>query len=259
MSTPDLRSVGLILVILMTVIVSFLCGEIWGIPLNSMRKQDLHALGCNRWEAGWDLTGDLIWEKIKTGFESLTGWAFSKVMQHGHLQNEYNWTTEIKQKGRGWPHGRVVKFTCSASVAQGFTCPGFHRFGAWAQTRHGSSGHAEVASHKAQPEALTARIYNYVLGGFGKKKKDKVKETIKHCINLTRLAIHARQMLHKLEMVSQVLFLYLKCCHSGLELIKGSITSTCRLLCTLAYTERHTLIFMCISICLCVLVKGIWC
>ena len=32
------------------------------------------------------------------------------------------------------------------------------------------SGHAEAASHIAQPEALTTRIYVYVLGGFGKKK-----------------------------------------------------------------------------------------
>ena len=34
-------------------------------------------------------------------------------------------------------------------------------------------GHAEVASHTAQPEALTTRIYNSVLGGFGEKKKKK--------------------------------------------------------------------------------------
>ena len=33
-----------------------------------------------------------------------------------------------------------------------------------------SSSHAEVVSHIAQPEALTTRIYNYVLGVFGKKK-----------------------------------------------------------------------------------------
>ena len=41
---------------------------------------------------------------------------------------------------------------------------------------HGSSGHAEVVSHIAQPEAMTTRIYNYVLGGFGKKKKKKKKK-----------------------------------------------------------------------------------
>ena len=35
------------------------------------------------------------------------------------------------------------------------------------------SGHAEAVSHIAEPEAPTARIYNYVLGGFGDKKKKK--------------------------------------------------------------------------------------
>ena len=40
-------------------------------------------------------------------------------------------------------------------------------------TWHRSSGHAEVASYTAQPEALTTRIYNSVLGGFGEKKKRK--------------------------------------------------------------------------------------
>ena len=35
------------------------------------------------------------------------------------------------------------------------------------------SSHAEVAFHIAQPEALTTRIYNYVLGGLGEKKKRK--------------------------------------------------------------------------------------
>ena len=31
----------------------------------------------------------------------------------------------------------------------------------------------EAASHIAQPEAHTTRMYNYVLGGFGDKKKKK--------------------------------------------------------------------------------------
>ena len=43
-------------------------------------------------------------------------------------------------------------------------------------TEHRSSGHAEVASHIAQPEALTTRICNYVLGGFGEKKKKNQKK-----------------------------------------------------------------------------------
>ena len=42
----------------------------------------------------------------------------------------------------------------------------------------GSSGHAEVASYIAQPEALTTRMYNYVLGGFGEKKRKKRKERL---------------------------------------------------------------------------------
>ena len=43
----------------------------------------------------------------------------------------------------------------------------------WARTWHRSSGHAEAASHTPQPEALTTRIYNYVLGDFGENKKKK--------------------------------------------------------------------------------------
>ena len=39
-------------------------------------------------------------------------------------------------------------------------------------TWHCSSSHAEVASNIAQPEALITRIYNYVLRGFGEKKKE---------------------------------------------------------------------------------------
>ena len=54
---------------------------------------------------------------------------------------------------------------CSALEAQGFTGldPGCRQGTA-------SSGHAEVASHTAQPEGPATRIYNYVLGGFGEKK-----------------------------------------------------------------------------------------
>ena len=40
-------------------------------------------------------------------------------------------------------------------------------------TQNHSSGHAEVASHITQPEGPAASRYNYVLGGFGKKKKKK--------------------------------------------------------------------------------------
>ena len=64
----------------------------------------------------------------------------------------------------------MVKFTCSALAAQGFASSDPGR-------GHGTtlSGHAEAASHIAQPEALTARTYNYVLRGFGEKKKKKKK------------------------------------------------------------------------------------
>ena len=41
------------------------------------------------------------------------------------------------------------------------------------KTWHCSSGHAEAVSHVAQPEALTTRIYDYVLGGFGERKGKK--------------------------------------------------------------------------------------
>ena len=39
--------------------------------------------------------------------------------------------------------------------------------------RDGSVPHAEAMSHTAQPEGPTSRIYNYILGGFGEKKKKK--------------------------------------------------------------------------------------
>ena len=40
------------------------------------------------------------------------------------------------------------------------------------------SGHAEAASHMPQLEGPIARIYNYVLGGFGEKMKKKKKKKI---------------------------------------------------------------------------------
>ena len=62
----------------------------------------------------------------------------------------------------------MVKFMLSALAAQGFAGCRF-----WAWTWYCSSGHAEAASHTAQPEALTTRICDYVLGHFGEKKKKK--------------------------------------------------------------------------------------
>ena len=43
---------------------------------------------------------------------------------------------------------------------------------------HHLSGHSVAASHTAQPEALTTRIYNYVPGGFGEKKREKKKKRL---------------------------------------------------------------------------------
>ena len=72
----------------------------------------------------------------------------------------------FNKKLRGRPRGRVVKFVHSASAGPGFR--------SWAWTWHRSSGHDEAASHIAQLEALTTRIYNYILGGFGEKNKKKL-------------------------------------------------------------------------------------
>ena len=71
------------------------------------------------------------------------------------------------------PSGYVLAF-CLGS-------PGFSQLGSWAQTWHRLSGHAEAASHIAQPEWPTTGIYNYVLGGFGEKKKKKKKEDMIDC------------------------------------------------------------------------------
>ena len=42
-----------------------------------------------------------------------------------------------------------------------------------------SSSHTEAAAHIAEPEGPTTRIYNYVLGGFEEKKKEKKKISIR--------------------------------------------------------------------------------
>ena len=65
-----------------------------------------------------------------------------------------------------WP---VVKFTLQ------FSGPGFRWFGSRARTWHLSSGHAEAVSHMPQLEGHTTRIYNYVRGDFGEKKKEEKK------------------------------------------------------------------------------------
>ena len=63
-----------------------------------------------------------------------------------------------------WARGRVVGFTCSASVPQGFA-------DSWARTWHCLSGHAETASRIAQPEGPAARICSYVLGALGRRRR----------------------------------------------------------------------------------------
>ena len=59
-------------------------------------------------------------------------------------------------------------------------CPGFHRFGSWAQTWHCSSGHAEAVSHMPQLGPTTkknpATVYWGYLGRKSKKRKKKKKE-----------------------------------------------------------------------------------
>ena len=68
----------------------------------------------------------------------------------------------------GWPGGVVVKFAlCFGGL--GFTSldPGHG-------PTHCSSSHGVVASHTEEVEALTTRIDNYVLGGFGEEKKRKI-------------------------------------------------------------------------------------
>ena len=48
----------------------------------------------------------------------------------------------------------------------------------WARTWHRSSGHAEVASHMPQPEALTTRIYNYVPGGLWEEEEEEEEKEV---------------------------------------------------------------------------------
>ena len=69
---------------------------------------------------------------------------------------------------RGWPRGRVVMFTCSTLVAQGFA-------GADPGRGHGTAHQAAMrqASHMPHLEGPTAKIYNCVLGGFGERKAGK--------------------------------------------------------------------------------------
>ena len=62
----------------------------------------------------------------------------------------------------------MVKFVSSALAAQGFARLDA---GCGPSTADRTSSHAEVVAHIAELERVTARIYNYVLGDFGEKKK----------------------------------------------------------------------------------------
>ena len=72
---------------------------------------------------------------------------------------------------RGWPHGRMVKFVRSASVAQGFagSDPG-HRHG----TTHQTMLRWHPTCHNQKDTQLK---YTYVLGSFGEKKGGKKRGT----------------------------------------------------------------------------------
>ena len=60
----------------------------------------------------------------------------------------------------------MVKFACSTTVAPEFaSLDPVHT-----PTQH-SSSHAVVASHIEELEGLSTRIYNYVLGLWGEKRK----------------------------------------------------------------------------------------
>ena len=73
------------------------------------------------------------------------------------------------KRPQSWFHGPVVKFMCSASAAQGFACsdPG-HRLG----TANQAMLRWHPTCHNYKDPQL---VYNYVLGGFGEKKRKEKK------------------------------------------------------------------------------------
>ena len=83
----------------------------------------------------------------------------------------------IKRILRGRPHGLGVKFLHSTSAAQGF---------AGSDPGHGpSTAHLAMlrwVSHIAQPERLTARIHNCVLGDFEEEEEKKKKKDWQHML-----------------------------------------------------------------------------
>lgn len=82
----------------------------------------------------------------------------------------------LKGNGRGWPHGPMVGFARSASAAW---------FMSWVWTWHHSLGHAGAASHMAQSEGPTAKIYSCVLGGGAlerRREKKKIMVSVGHSL-----------------------------------------------------------------------------
>ena len=94
---------------------------------------------------------------------------FSSSFPLTHLYTLLGKSDFFKKEFEGptpWPNGKA----CSSLAAQG------SQFRSCARTWHRWSGHAEAASHMAQPEGRTTRIYNYLLRGFGEKKNKKKNE-----------------------------------------------------------------------------------
>ena len=93
--------------------------------------------------------------------------------------------------GRGRPCDQVVKFTCSASVAQGFA-------GSDPGLRHGTIHQATLRQHPTchNYKSPQLKIYNYVLGGFGRKRKNKKKILKKKCL-VDKHRLKSRVMIFK--------------------------------------------------------------
>src|SRR3712207_7195740 len=73
---------------------------------------------------------------------------------------------------------------------------------------HHSSGHTEGASHMPQLEGHTTRIYNYVLGGFGEKKrgkKRKKKEDWQQLLAQVRSEEHTSELQSRQYLVCRLL------------------------------------------------------
>ena len=112
----------------------------------------------------------LEWRRnLQTKSEKEKIYRFNKEKNDGDLEKIFTTHVTVKELKRFiWgpdplPSG-YVPMLC-------FRSPGFCQFGSWTRTWHRSSGHAEAASHIAQPEGPTTRIYDYVLGDFVEKKE----------------------------------------------------------------------------------------